>query len=95
MRVFDKMRKHTGGFGLLNLFQMDYARVLTAVSELDPNWTRGTTPEASHQQNLVQIRVEACPAFAVSRLSSRISVASVARLVHFVLPLWAEPPQHL
>ena len=51
VRVFDKIRNHIGGFRLLNLSQRDYAQVLTAGSELDPNWTRGSTSEASHQQN--------------------------------------------
>ena len=48
VRVFDKIRKHTEGFGLLNLSLMGYARVLTA-SELDPSWTRGTTLEVLHR----------------------------------------------
>ena len=51
MRVFYKIRKHTGGFGLLNLSQTGYAQVLTAGSELDPCLTRGSTSEVLRQQN--------------------------------------------
>ena len=51
VRVFDKIRKHTEGFGLLNLSQTSYARVLTAGSELDPSWTRESTSKVLRQQN--------------------------------------------
>ena len=51
VREFDKIRKHTGGFGLLNLSQMDYAQVLTAGSELDPCLMKGSKLEVLHQQN--------------------------------------------
>ena len=95
VREFDKIRKHTEGFGLSNLSQKGYAQVLTAGSALDPSWTRGSTSGALHQQNLGRIRVETCPAFAASRPSYLLSAASVAQLVHFVLPRWAEPPQRL
>ena len=49
IRVFGKIQKHTGGFGLVNLTQTDYARVLTAGCELDPSWTKGSTSEVLHQ----------------------------------------------
>ena len=51
VREFDKIQKHTGGFGLLNLSQTDYAQVLTAGSELDPSLTRESTSEVLRQQN--------------------------------------------
>ena len=51
VRVFDKIRNHIGGFGLLNLSQTDYAQVLTAGSKLDPTLTKGSTSEVLHQQN--------------------------------------------
>ena len=51
VREFDKIQKHTRGFGLLNLSQTDYAQVLTAGSELDPCLTRGSTSKVLHQQN--------------------------------------------
>ena len=95
VREFDKIQKHTRGFGLLNLSQTDYARVSTAGSESDPSWTRESTSTVLRQQNWGRIRVEACPAFAASQLSYQLSAASVAQLAHFVLPRWAEPPQHL
>ena len=51
VREFDKIRKHTGGFGLLNLSQRDYAQVLTAGFELDPSLTRESTSEVLRKQN--------------------------------------------
>ena len=51
VREFDKIHKHTGGFGLLNLSQTDYAQVLTAGSELDPCLMKGSKLEVLHQQN--------------------------------------------
>ena len=51
VREFDIIRKHTGGFGLLNLSQRDYPQVLTAGSKLDPTLTKGSTSEVLHQQN--------------------------------------------
>ena len=51
VREFDKIQKHTRGFGLLNLSQTGYAQVLTAGSELDPCLTRGSTSEVLRRQN--------------------------------------------
>ena len=51
VREFDKIEKHTRGFGLLNLSQTDYARVSTAGSELDQSLTRESTSEVLRQQN--------------------------------------------
>ena len=43
VREFDRILKRTGGFGLSYLSPTGYAQVLTAGSELDPSWTRGST----------------------------------------------------
>ena len=51
VREFDKIQKHTRGFGLLNLSQTDYAQVLTAGSELDPCLTKGSKSKVLHEQN--------------------------------------------
>ena len=51
VRVFDKIRNHIGGFGLLNLSQRDYAQVLTAGFELNPSLTRESTSEVLRRQN--------------------------------------------
>ena len=50
VREFDIIRKHTGGFGLLNLSQTDYSQVLTAGSELDPCLTKGSKSKVLNEQ---------------------------------------------
>ena len=50
VRKFDKIQKHSGGFGLLNLSQTDYSQVLTAGSELDPCLTKGSKSKVLNEQ---------------------------------------------